>query len=76
MSWIEGASLFILWVGRTGVFNFQGWCGEWTVHCSLSTWTVKFSCEFFLIFKKKLEVFGFWGEGVKAKNIELARHLI
>jgi hypothetical protein len=31
--WVRGRGLFFQFV-------FELWCGEWTVHCSLSTWTV------------------------------------
>jgi hypothetical protein len=39
VSWSERASLFLLWVWGEGRF-FIFKCGEWIVHCSLSSWTV------------------------------------
>jgi len=43
LSWSERPSLLFLWVWGRGLFfqvMFELWCGEWIVHCSLSTWTV------------------------------------
>ncbi len=52
-------SFFFLWV-REGEFFFLSciWCGKWTVHHALSTWTVNFPCKFLFYF-----ILFWWGEG-------------
>ncbi len=51
------------------MFSSCVWCGEWSVHCSLSTWTVDFPCKFCILFFLNC-VFG-GGKGVTAKSSQV-----